>query len=99
MATLLSPLNYGFTNGSKPLQLEEDKAAVNYQDFAMAVGAAEETIGQIVTQHNAALIAQENTINEQNLQSLDTGTATTAQVAATVNQLITILTNLNIKPK
>lgn len=102
MGTLLSPINYGVTSAAKPLVIgegDDKQSAASYQDYLTTSNMLEEMIGQLITQHNSALNTQEQTISTGVPSALDTGTATTAQIAAAVNSIISILTNLNTAPK
>ena len=111
MGTLLSPVNYGFGTASKPIPVgegDDKKMVASYADLTEGLSTVEQTIGQIVTQHNQALLQQEQTIGDANLSPVSNlgGGATLSDVITAFNSLnsqvtsmITILTNLIIKPK
>ncbi len=102
MAVLKAQVIYGWAGGTKPVLVgegDDQKKLISHEDFSDSMRSAEESVGQGITQDNAEVLRQLDLISTNIPTSLDTGTATTADLAAAVNQIITILTNLNVTPK
>lgn len=108
MATLLSPVNYEFTGAAKPIQLgteDEKKLVPSFQDYQASMATIEATQGQLITQHNKALLEQEAVISGSGFLDFEdvSGASTLAQTITALNERITVLqtvfTNLNSNPK
>lgn len=96
MATFNSQVLYGWTGSPDPLiveQGEEKKKTIGYDDFMRSMDNAEKTFGEKIIQDNSESTRIATLISDNALTTLDTGTATTAQIAAQVNSMISIFTN------
>lgn len=97
MPTENAQILYGFAGDSKPIPFgegDEKKALVSHPDFMMAMRAAEEAMGQKILQDNADAVRVSNLVVDQELSTLNTGTATAADCAGQLNKVYAILTNL-----
>lgn len=93
--TLNSQILYNWASGGEPLRIEgQEKPAVGFDHFQEAMGAAEASFGQIILQRNQDSRRQAGLISDQGLVTLDTATATAADVAAETNKLKAIMDSL-----
>lgn len=85
---------YGWSGDAEPLSMEVDGAEekiIRHSDFIRSMSEAEKAFGEKILQDNAGIQEFVKTISDAGLTVLDTGTATTAQIATEVNKIIAIL--------
>ncbi len=108
MSTLLAQMEYDFSAGSKPLLIgegDDKKSAASFLDLQTSISSLGGSFSNVITQHNAALLEQENAIAESGVLSLQAvdGAATLTDVINAFNSLQasvqSALTNLNSAPK
>lgn len=97
MNTLSTQVLYNWGGSPKGIPVavgEKSHQVVSLEDFQRALGTAETAFGQKLLADNQDSQRVANLIADAGLTELDTGTATTSDVAAEVNKLYNILTNL-----
>lgn len=93
---------YNSSAGTKPIEIgegDDKQKVVGFGDFTSAINQSEAALGQKITQDNAWKNYVSNLVTDAGLIELDTGTATTQQLAEEVNKMKSILTQLIITGK
>lgn len=101
-SSLNSQVVYNFAGDGKPIEVKHEDGSsqvVAFEDFQRSMTSIETASGQKILQDNQDKIRIAQNVSDAGLSLLDTGTATTAQVAAEVNKMNAILTNLVILGK
>jgi hypothetical protein len=101
-SSLNSQIVYNFAGDPEPLKIkvgDEDRHAVAMEDFIQSMGTSEEALGQKILQDNNDKIRILKNVADQDLTTLDSGTATAAQCAIEINKLQAIVNSLVIAGK
>jgi hypothetical protein len=102
--SLNSQIAYNWVGTPDPIEVpregEDPKQAVPLEDFVRGMGTAEEALGQKILQDNNNQLRILKMVSESGLVDLATdGSATSAQLAAAINKLNSLFTNLVIAGK
>lgn len=102
-SSLNSQIVYGWSGGVEGKEFEKDGETHNLttaEEVQQGLGAAEEALGQKILQDNKNWLRILGNINDAGLTDLPTdGSATSAQLAAAINSLNSLFTNLVIQGK